>query len=763
MMGTESAGSRVKDLVIVESPAKARTIGKYLGDDAEVRASLGHIKDLPKKRFGIDVKNGFRIEYVTLLGKRKVLQELRRSAERADRVLLAADPDREGEIICWHLAEELRASNERIHRILFNEITPAAIRAAAENPGEIDERKVDAQKARRVLDRIVGYKLSPLLWEKVRRGLSAGRVQSVALRAICEREREIAAFEPREYWLIHAQLRRGTEPPFRARLEKRDGTKLEIPDQAAAEAILRELDGAQFTVTGLESRIQVRKPPAPYITSTLQQDAIRRLGLTAERCMRLAQGLYEGKELGDLGHTGLITYMRTDSPRLSEESMEVAREVIRERFGAEFLPGKPRQFKSKGGAQDAHEAIRPTNPRLTPEQVKPYLSITEYKLYNLIWTRFIASQMASARLRTVTVEVSAGRYAFVARGVTIVKPGFLALVQEPRSGGEESEENGGGEPQSATLLPDLAKGEELRLVGIEPQQKFTRPPPRYTEASLVRWLEEKGIGRPSTYASILRTIRDRNYVSVVEKKFHATEMGMVVCDLLVQHFPTLLDPAFTARMEAELDRIEEGKQDWKAAVVEFYEGFIGALEQAEETMPSLKGLAEPTGEACPECGAELVIKLGPRGRFLGCSAWPTCRYTRNMGEDPAVEEDSAVVAGRTCPKCQGKMVVRTGRFGRFLACARYPECDHSQPYPLGIPCPEEGCSGELLELRGKRGRLFYGCSRYPECNFRSWQRPMPEKCPQCGYPFLVRARRKGAPMLRCPRKGCGFTKAAEPE
>jgi len=724
---------------------------------------MGHVKDLPKQRFGISPDNGFQIDYVPLLGKRKVLEELRRIAASAERVLLAADPDREGEVICWHLAMELQATNANIYRIMFNEITKPAILQAMKQPERIDERKVNAQQARRVLDRIVGYKLSPLLWKKVKRGLSAGRVQSVALRQICDREADVRVFKPQEYWIINAVLRTPDGPTFRCSLARIDGEKREITTGEFAHSLAAELNTVPFTTGKVEKRELHRKPMPPFITSTLQQEAIKRLGFTAEKAMQVAQALYEGKDLGEGVSTGLITYMRTDSPRLSAESIEAARSFIHKQFGPEYLPAEPRLYKGRRSAQDAHEAIRPTDVNLTPDRVKNYLAPQEVKLYQLIWERFIACQMADKVLHVVAVDIEAGRLTLVAQGSTVVFPGFEAARQLPSDANAHEEEGAETEEPQDVVLPPLAPGMPLVLISVDPNQRFTRPPARYTEASLVKWLEERGIGRPSTYAAILRTIRDRNYVNVVEQKFHPTELGMVISDLLVRSFPQLLDPDFTAHLEGELDDIEEGSVEWSAAVQAFYGDFLTSLARAEQEMPTLKGSAEPTNEVCELCGKPLVIKWGQRGRFIGCMGWPECRFTREFATADGETEGQDVASGRKCPKCGGPLLSRMGKFGRFLACSSYPRCNHTEPFAIGLSCYEPGCTGELVERSGKGNRVFYGCSRYPECNFRSWQRPVGKACPECGHPFLVEGKSKQGPVYRCPRKGCSYKEQAATE
>lgn len=694
-------------LVIVESPAKARTIGKFLGRGYTVKASIGHVRDLPKSQFGVDVERGFKPRFITIRGKGNVLQELRESARKADRVLLATDPDREGEAISWHLVEVLKLDSRSANRIQFHEITREAVRRALKEPRPIDGRLVDAYQARRVLDRIVGYMLSPLLWRKVRAGLSAGRVQSVAVRLICDREAEIEAFVPEEYWSITAQLAfpgaDNEAHPFEARLWRQDGKRVHIPDEAAAWAIAEELAGARFTVAEVKRSQRRRNPAPPFITSTLQQEASRKLGFSARKTMNLAQQLYEGLDVGPEGTVGLITYMRTDATRVAEEAQQEAAQVIDEMFGREYRPDNPPRYRSRAGAQAAHEAIRPTSVRRTPEQVKPYLRRDQYRLYRLIWERFVASQMAPAVLDTVTVNIAAGRYIFRASGSTLRFAGFMSVYMEG------ADEDGEKEQQ---LTGDFSPGQEVRCLKLSQEQHFTQPPPRYSEAMLVKALEEQGIGRPSTYAQILDTIVRRGYVTVQDKRFHPTELGRLVVDLLKEHFPRVIDVEFTARMEEALDRIEEGEVHWVDVVREFYTPFVEAVERAKVEMQAVELEEEVTDERCEVCGRNLVVKWGRFGKFLGCPGYPECKYTR-----PLLNE-------------------------------------------IGVACPECG-QGQVVERRSRRGRTFYGCSRYPECRFTSWQRPSPHRCPRCGRHLVEQRRRGEVERLVCSDKQCGYS--ARPE
>ncbi|MBI4475354.1 MAG: type I DNA topoisomerase, partial [Acidobacteria bacterium] len=747
-----------KSLVIVESPAKANTINKYLGKEYVVKASLGHIKDLPKSKLGVDIDNDFEPVYDIIPGKEKVIKELRTAAKSAERIFLAADNDREGEAICQHLKEVLDGEKGEIYRVLFNEITPKAIRAAIERPGRINQHIVDAQQARRILDRIVGYQISPLLWDKVRRGISAGRVQTVALRLIVEREREIQAFKPEEYWSITAKLE-GHEPPqFEAKLAKVKGKTAEVKNQAEANHVLEVAKKANFLVESVVTKEKKRNPVPPFTTSKLQQDAARKLRFTVKRTMMLAQRLYEGIELGEEGRIGLITYMRTDSTRVSDEAMEMVRSYVSDVYGAAYLPEKPVIYRNKKDAQDAHEAIRPTFVGRTPDDLKPYLSEDELKLYRLIWTRFVASQMNPAIYDQTTVEISAKDYLFRANGRVMKFDGFLKVYEESADEDVKPSED---DAEDITL-PPLTQGETLRLINITPKQHFTEPPPRYTEASLVKALEEKGIGRPSTYATILSTIQDREYVTKAQGKFKPTELGSVVTDMLVKHFEDIFDVQYTARMEEELDEVEEGKMTWVQALDEFYTKFEKDLKRATKNMENLKRQEIPTDEVCEKCGSPMVKKWGQFGSFLACSAYPDCKNTKELpSEEPAKEGEAGagetaepepcencgrpmtlkrgrfgqflactgypeckttrkiatgaapkkpdVVLDETCPQCgKAKLVIKEGRFGTFTSCGNYPKCKYIKPKTVGVACPKPGCGGELIERRSKRGKVFYG-------------------------------------------------------
>jgi DNA topoisomerase I len=743
------------DLVIVESPAKAKTIEKILGKGYTVKASVGHVRDLPPKRLGVDIRDDFTPEYIVIRGKAKVVDELRASAKRAGKIYLAPDPDREGEAIAWHIAQELDGKQrDTIYRVLFNEITPRAITAAMRNPGRIDEHKVNAQQARRILDRLVGYQISPLLWRKVRRGLSAGRVQSVALRLICEREKEIDAFVPQEYWTVTVVLEGDQPPSFEAQLAKVGGKKAQIQTGEVAHAIAAQLRDAQFVVEDVKTRERRRQPPPPFITSRLQQEGANRLRFSARKTMTLAQGLYEGLAIGPDGVVGLITYMRTDSTRVSEDAQRETLEFINATYGQQYAPDKPNVYRSKKSAQDAHEAIRPTSTVRTPDEVHPYLDRDHQALYQLIWARFVASQMRPAIFDVTTADIAAGEFGLRASGSVLKFDGFLKVYTEDRP------TTGAGSDEDADqnrALPPLQAGQVLRVVDVKPEQHFTQPPPRYTEASLVAELEKRGIGRPSTYATILSIIQDRNYVETKERKFYPTELGRLVSDLLVEHFPDVMDVEFTAAMEDLLDQVEEGRRPWVGVLREFYEPFEKHLQAASQHMPSVKNMVEPTTEVCEKCGKPMVIRLGRYGKFLACSGYPECKATRPLKSEETEANNLGALTSEVCEQCGSPMVVRKGRFGEFLACSAYPTCKVAKPMRLGVACPTAGCTGELVQRRTKRGRAFYGCNRYPDCQFTLWSKPVPMPCPECQAPFLVEQgnARKGK-FLRCFRQECGY-------
>jgi len=770
--GAEAAAGRAHrggNLVVVESPAKAKTIKKYLGRDYEVLASVGHIMDLPKSKLGVDIENGFEPQYVVIRDKSKVLSDIKKAARKATRVLLATDPDREGEAIAWHLSVELGApgGSDSVCRVLFNEITKTGILAAIGRPGALDRKKYDSQQARRILDRLVGYQISPILWKKVRRGLSAGRVQSVAVRLVVEREREIQAFVPVEYWTLDADLAAALPPEFRARLVKLGGQKAELKEGETARALVAELGGERFTVGAVERKERRRNPPPPFTTAKLQQEAANRLGFTAKKTMTLAQRLYEGVDLGEDGTTGLITYMRTDSVRLAPEAVEAVRVHIAERYGKDSLPAEPNVYRTKQKlAQEAHEAIRPASLAFPPERVAAHLEQQGERdmgrLYELIWNRFVACQMVPAVYDQTTVDVLAGRATFRATGSVLKVPGYLAVYAEKRpeeeAGAEPEKEGEEGKEREERALPPLEVGDELRLVQLVPEQHFTQPPPRFNESSLIKELEERGIGRPSTYASILSTIQDKGYAEKQERVFKPTQLGFVVTDELVKAFPRELDVAFTAGMEERLDEIEEGNMAWQSVLSEFWSTFKEDLDKAEVRMRDVKRQEIPTDVACEKCGKMMVIKWGRNGEFLACPGYPECKNTMNFrreGEAVVPVKEEEIQTDEKCPECGAPMAMKRGRFGRFFACTRYPDCKGTKSIPLGVPCPK--CGGDLSERRSRRGKTFYGCTTYPKCDFVSWDRPRAETCPLCSSPWLVDkySKREGA-FVACPNKECGY-------
>ncbi len=734
-----------KGLIVVESPAKVRTLQKFLGEDYIIKASIGHIKDLPENELGVDIESDFRPHYVILPGKAKVIRELKKASKEVKKIYLGPDPDREGEAIAWHIAEEIGDGNKDIYRVLFNEITKKAVLEALKHPGSLQPSKYEAQQARRILDRLVGYQISPLLWDKVRRGLSAGRVQSVAVRIICEREREIQNFVPREYWSITATLRgKDASTPFEARLVKWKGRKVNLTNESEAGSLKAILEKASYCVLKIHQQEKKRHPLPPFITSRLQQEAYRRLSFTANKTMRIAQQLYEGVDLGEMGVVGLITYMRTDSFRVSSEAVQGVRNWIRERFGEPYLPSKPNLYKSRKSAQEAHEAIRPTSIEFEPEKLKERLDKDQWALYKLIWDRFVASQMAPAVFQQTTVEIKADEAIFSAVGTVPLFQGFMAIYIEAEENQEEKEEE--------KRLPPLSEGEALELMSLTSKQHFTQPPSRFSEATLIKELEERGIGRPSTYATILATIKERGYVGVEKGKFFPTELGYLVNDLLVVNFPDIFDVEFTAQMEESLDKIEEGEKSWVETLREFYLPFQKDLEMAKVSMRDLKKEKIPTEIPCERCGAKMVKRWGKRGFFLACSNYPKCRYTREV-----VENEKDRLEGETrCEKCGSPMVLRNGKFGRFLACSNYPSCKFTQSLETGVHCPQLGCEGMIVERMTRKGKTFYSCSNYPQCTFALWDKPVPEKCPVCGSPYLIEKETKGGVIRRCPKKECGY-------
>lgn len=749
-----------KSLVIVESPAKAKTVNRYLGPGYLVKASMGHVCDLPKSRLGVDLKNDFKPTYQIIPEKKRLVAELRKLAREAEKVILAADPDREGEAISWHLQQLLSSENENIYRAVFYEITEEAIKEAFKKLGPLDQNKINAQQTRRILDRLVGYLISPLLWKKIGRGLSAGRVQSVALRLICEREKEIKEFKPEEYWTIAAILRAENPPEFRAQLSQIDGKKARIKDEKSAQEILEVCHREPFVLEKIQVKARKKNPPAPYITSTLQQDAYRLLKFPVKKTMMVAQRLYEGLEIGELGPVGLITYMRTDSVRISEAARQAAKKYIAENFGPEYVPEKPVPHKSRKTAQEAHEAIRPTHLELTPEKIKPYVKKEEYDLYRLIWNRFLASQMSPAEVEETQFEIRCSRYVFVAKGEVIKFKGYLALSEreklqfetlrngESKAGDEEEKDQG--------LLPPAREGEVLSLVDLESKQNFTQPPPRYTEATLVKELEARGIGRPSTYAPIIATLQDRTYVIKEEGRFRPTELGMFVTDFLVKYFTELFDYKFTAKMEETLDRICDGEADWLESLRQYYHLLQEYLKKGHETEPVRRN-GIPVEDRCPLCGKNLVIREGRYGRFKACSGYPECKY-----KEPLVKKTQSHLPEKNCPKCGSPLVRRRSRFGSFIACSAYPRCDYIEKkaaVDTKQPCPL-GCGGTILMRQTKRGKPFYGCSRFPQCKFLSWDEVVPRSCPKCGANFLLKktpARKK--PYIYC--KSCDYVEFIE--
>jgi DNA topoisomerase-1 len=817
-----------KGLVIVESPAKAKTIQKYLGKGFTVEASLGHVKDLPKSTLGVDVENNFETEYVVIPGKEKVVARLKKLALGMDTIYLAPDPDREGEAIAAHLAEELsddpkgkkkkkKKADEpdRIRRVTFNEITQRAVREAFEHPRDIDQNLVDAQQARRVLDRLVGYQVSPLLWDKVRRGLSAGRVQTVALRLIVEREREIKAFEKKEYWTIDANLVGPKPPAFDARFLGKGEEKIEVTNGEDAEKIRAALEKADWLVRTVDRKERRRNATPPFTTSKLQQDSSRKLRFSVKRTMMIAQRLYEGVELGEEGLVGLITYMRTDSVRVSNEALSEVREYIKSQYGDQYLPEAPNAYKEKKAAQAAHEAIRPTSVMRHPDQIKQYLKEDEFKVYKLIWQRFVASQIMPAVFDQTTVDIDAKSGAdtfwFRVTGSVLKFDGFLKVYEESKEGKDEEDE------ELKHKLPALDPGQSLTLKALKPEQHFTEPPPRYNEASLVKELEERGIGRPSTYSAILSTIQERQYVQKLGGKFTPTEIGLVVTDLLVENFADIFDIQYTARLEEELDEIEEGKEKWTDALADFYKKFEKDLRYAAKHMENIKRMEKPTDEKCERCGSPLVIKWGKHGsfyacssydkedpnsctftkenpinlpdldsadlqettqeeycencgrvmvlkrgrfgQFMACTGYPDCKTTRRLDQGKKVPD---IPLDEVCPKCGRNMMIRHGRYGEFTTCSGYPECKYVKQNFIGVKCPL--CKeGDLVEKRARKGNTFYGCGNYPKCKFTSAHKPIAEKCPTCGHEYLVEKFLKTGPVIACPNKECEYERPVPAE
>jgi len=731
-----------KKLVIVESPTKTRTLQKFLGNGYAVAATMGHLVDLPAKKLGVDIDCDFKPEYVNIEGKDKIVHALSQEAKKAEIVYLAPDPDREGEAIAWHVARLLKGTKAKIKRASFNEITKSAVTAALANAGEIDMQKVDAQQARRVLDRLVGYMISPFLWKTVCRGLSAGRVQSVALRLVCEREAEIRAFVPQEYWTIDVELHKQKDrkkATFTASLAEVDGDKVEIQNEEAARRLESALRTADYAVASVKTQERRRQPQAPHVTSTLQQDAAARLRFSPKKTMSVAQALYEGIDLGDKGSVGLITYMRTDSTRVAKEAQTAARALIEREYGSEYCPEKAPVYTSKRRTQDAHEAIRPTYFELSPQTVRRHLSPEQLKLYTLIWNRFLASQMSPATIERTSVDITAvatdprakkaqtRTYTLKAGVERVTFAGFLKVYEDvPDEDANGAKTNG---------LPPLEAGDPLVMVDIDTEQHWTKPPPRYSEATLVRELEANGIGRPSTYAQIIATILARNYVRLEQRRLLPTELGETVSAILVDTFPELFNVEFTAEMETELDRIEEGSETWTEIMRAFYTPFSASLDHATSRSAAIKqSQRETLPDPCPDCGSALIVRWSRSGKFVACSAFPKCRYTNDLNSNG---ERSVETTDQMCEKCGAPMVIRTGRFGRFLACSAYPDCKNTKAIPTGVHCPEEGCGGDLVPRRTRTGRTFYSCSKYPKCKYAVWDRPILHKCPQCGSPFML--------------------------
>jgi len=754
-----------KNLIIVESPAKSKTIEKYLGKDFQVLASYGHLRDLIPKEGAVDPNNDFAMKYQVQDRNQRHVQAITKALKGSETLYLATDPDREGEAISWHLLEMLKAKkllkNKTVHRVVFHEITKKAVTHAIENPGEIATNLVDAQQARRALDYLVGFNLSPLLWKKIRRGLSAGRVQSPALRMIVERELEIEAFKTREYWSITAKLTEAKQA-FKAKLTHYNGEKLsqfsiENDETAqAAKQTLLSVANDQLVVSKLEKKQRKRNPAAPFITSTLQQEAARKLGFTTKRTMMVAQQLYEGMDIGGGEAAGLITYMRTDSVNLAAEALENIRELIAEKYGADQVPKEPRSFKTKSkNAQEAHEAIRPTLAQQTPASLKKHLTSDQFKLYDLIWKRTVACQMIHATINTVSVDLQCGsdQHVFRATGSVIAKPGFMTVYLEGQDDSKEGDDK-------ETFLPPMKEGQSIPLEEIVTNQHFTEPPPRYSEASLVKSLEEHGIGRPSTYASIISTLQNREYVTLETKRFYPTDVGRIVTKFLTEHFTKYVDYNFTANLEDDLDAVSRGEKSWIPLMHDFWKPFTALIDEKEESVQRKDVTQEAIDEKCPECDKQLSIRLGRNGRFIGCTDYPTCSYTRNLNDDGTEANEPEVVADRKCPKCESDLVIKTGKYGKFIGCSAYPKCKHIEPLekPLdtGVECPK--CNkGSILKRKSRYGKIFYSCSDYPKCDYALWNVPFKEPCPTCDWPILtLKTTKRRGPEKVCPQKECKY-------
>ncbi len=772
-----------KNLLIVESPGKIKTLSKFLGKDFVVEASKGHVIDLMETRLGVDSENGFVPAFHLVKDREDVIHRLRQVARHAERIFLAPDPDREGEAISWHLANVLNIDPMSPCRVTFNSITRDDVLQALEHPRCINLNLVNAQQSRRILDRLVGYRLSPLLWKKVSLGLSAGRVQSVAVLFICDREREILAFTPEEFWTITAQIKAGPKKTFTARLVKSHGKKTQLGDAAASQRAADEIRAAGLRVAAVTKKARKQSPPPPFITSTLQQEAAQRFSFTSKRTMSIAQRLYEGVEIGSEGPVGLITYMRTDSVRIAPEGLADARNYIRQTFEPAYSLDQPRHFKTKKGAQDAHEAIRPTSVERTPERMAAFLKPEALKLYTLIWKRFVATQMAEAQFEVVTIDLAAGPHVLQATGTTQLFDGFTRLYSEAHSD-EEPAPDAGEEPaeDGRQRLPELAEGAAVELAGLDQKQNCTAPPPRYSESSLIKTLEKEGIGRPSTYATIIETIQQRGYVKKVEGRFRPSDAAFLALQVLTGSFGDIINPGFTARMEGELDDVEDGKKEWVQILQEFYEPFINDLKKVDSEMQRAQVLSDCL---CEKCGKPMLVKLGRTGKFLACSGYPECRSTENIPEDlllfaggnptgpvalrkildeykekagPAVETTDQV-----CETCGAPMVIRNGRFGRFMACSKYPECKTTRRIvqEAGVACPLPDCGGQVVIKKSRNRRVFYGCSKYPDCRLTTWEKPTGELCPECQAPLVWHTTKKLGQHARCSGKTCKFRRAAE--
>lgn len=759
-----------KNLIVVESPAKARTITKYLGKGYTALASYGHVRDLRPKSGAVDTEHDFEMQYSLIERNKKHVDAIVKSMEKSDALYLATDPDREGEAISWHLYEILKEKNvldgKPVHRVAFNEFTKKAIQQAINDPRKLSTKLIDAQQARRALDYLVGFNLSPLLWKKIRRGLSAGRVQSPALRLIAEREAEIEKFKPREYWTIEADVS-ADDAKFVAKLAIYNGEKLKqfsVTTAKQADGIERDLSkvaAGKLDVQSIEKKKRKRNPSPPFTTSTLQQEASRKMGFTTQRTMRTAQHLYEGVEV-EGESVGLISYMRTDSVALAAEAVTDIRELIAKKYGKDNLPSKPQVFKNRSkNAQEAHEAIRPTQIEFVPEEIKTALNADQFKLYELIWKRTVACQMIHATLDTVAINLLAGnRGSFRATGSVLVSAGYMAVYQE-------GSDDKAAHDDKNVLLPPLKEGDQVDLIKIRNEQHFTEPPPRYSEASLVKTLEAHGIGRPSTYASIISTLQQREYVVLEKRRFRPTDVGKVVNRFLSNHFSKYVDYEFTARLEDDLDAISRGEQKWKPLLREFWSEFKNQVDQKEANVDRSEVTQEMMDEDCPECGSKLSIRLGRHGNFVGCTAYPDCRYTRNINDEPGSNAQPEVVEGRLCPNCNSELVIKRGRYGKFVGCSSYPDCRHMEslekPEDTGVACPE--CEpGSMLKRKSRNGKIFYSCSEYPKCKYAVWNEPINEACPQCNHPMLTRkvTKKRGAENV-CPQKECGFARQVEGE